>query len=139
MPRSAIVALSVVLALIPGVASATPSSGVTATVLAQWSAGGHDYVLREITLQPDGSTGWHWHDGTLYAVIKQGTLTRTMSDCTTTYTHPTGTTLVEESGAGHVHIGRNLDTTPTVLVVLYVNPAGSPLSEDAANPGCDFQ
>jgi quercetin dioxygenase-like cupin family protein len=137
--RSAVVAMSVVLALVPGVATATPSSGVTATVLAQWTAGGHDYVVREITIQPGGSTGWHYHDGTLYAAIKQGTLTRTMSDCTTTFTHPTGTTLVEESGANHVHIGRNLGTTPTVLVVLYVNPAGSPLSEDAANPGCDFQ
>jgi quercetin dioxygenase-like cupin family protein len=137
--RSAVVAMSVVLALVPGVATATPSSGVTATVLAQWTAGGHDYVVREITIQPGGSTGWHYHDGTLYAAIKQGTLTRTMSDCTTTFTHPTGTTLVEESGADHVHIGRNLGTTPTVLVVLYVNPAGSPLSEDAANPGCDFQ
>ena len=32
-----------------------------------------------------------------------------------------------------------LGTTPVTLNVLYVNPAGSPLSEDAANPGCSFQ
>jgi hypothetical protein len=38
-----------------------------------------------------------------------------------------------------VHIGRNLGTTPVVLDVLYVDPAGSPLSEDAPNPGCPFQ
>jgi quercetin dioxygenase-like cupin family protein len=136
MVRKVVVAVAVLLALVPGVANATPSRGVTATILAEWTAGDTDYVVREITVQPGGSTGWHFHDGTLYAVIKQGTLTRTMSDCTTTFTHPAGTTLVEEPV--HVHIGRNLGTTPTVLVVLYVNPAGAPPAEDAPNPGCDF-
>lgn len=127
----------VLLVLAPGAATATPSRGVTAEILAQWSAGGRDYVLREITVQPDGSTGWHHHDGTLYATVRAGTLTRTMSDCTTTFTHPTGTTLVEEPQ--HVHLGRNLGTTAVVLQVLYVNPAGAPLSQDAPNPGCDFE
>jgi quercetin dioxygenase-like cupin family protein len=135
--RVAALLAGVLLFFAPGVAAATPPSGVTGTVLAQWSAGGTDYVLREITVGPGGSTGWHFHDGTLYAAIRQGTLTRTMSDCTTTFTHPTGTTLVEDPA--HVHIGRNLGTTPTVLLVLYVNPAGAPLSRDAANPGCDFE
>ncbi|WP_371660891.1 cupin domain-containing protein [Streptomyces sp. NBC_00280] len=127
------------LALLPGPANATPSSGVSATVLAQTSAGGKDYILREITIQPGGSTGWHYHDGTLYGVVKQGTLTRTESDCTTNHTHNAGSTIVEPSGADHVHIGRNLGTTSVVLDVFYVNPAGSPLAEDAANPGCTFQ
>jgi quercetin dioxygenase-like cupin family protein len=125
------------LVLVPGTATATPPSGVTGTVLAQWTLGDTDYVLREITVQPGGSTGWHVHDGTLYAAVKEGTLTRTMSDCTTTFTHPTGTALVEEPV--HVHIGRNLGSAPVILLVLYVNPAGSPLSRDAANPGCDFE
>jgi quercetin dioxygenase-like cupin family protein len=131
------VVASALLFLAPGVASATPPSGVTGTILAQWTVGDSDYVLREITIQPGGTTGWHFHDGTLYAAVREGTLTRTMSDCTTTFTHPTGTTLVEEPS--HVHIGRNLGTAPMVLLVLYVNPAGSPLSQDAANPGCDFE
>src|SRR5215468_1587806 len=126
--RKLAVAVAVVLALVPGVAQATPPSGVSATILAQKTVGDTDYVVREISIQPGGSTGWHWHDGTLYAVVEQGTLTRTMSDCTTTFTHPTGTTVVEESGAGHVHIGRNLGATPVVLLVLYVNPHGTPLS-----------
>jgi hypothetical protein len=47
--------------------------------------------------------------------------------------------VVEPSGPAHVHIGRNLGSTRIVLLVLYVNPAGSPLAEDAANPGCSFQ
>jgi quercetin dioxygenase-like cupin family protein len=137
MIRKVIITVAAVLALItPGVATATPSRGVTAEILAQWTAGDKDYVLREITIQPGGSTGWHFHDGTLYGVIKQGTLTRTMSDCTTTFTHPTGSTVVEDPI--HVHLGRNLGATPVVLVVLYVNPPGAPLSEDAPNPGCPF-
>lgn len=139
MPRklAAGIVTCVLLVLAPGTASATPSRGVTATVIAQWSAGDTAYVLREITVQPDGSTGWHHHDGTLYATVRQGTLTRTMSDCTTTFTHPTGTTLIEEPH--HVHLGRNLGTKPVVLMVLYVNPSGAPLSRDEPNPGCDFE
>ena len=138
MVRKVAVVVTVLLALVaPGVANATPSRGVTATILAQWTVDDTDYVLREITVAPGGSTGWHFHDGTLYGVIKQGTLTRTMSDCTTTFTHPTGSTVVEDPV--HVHLGRNLGTSPVVLVVLYVNPAGAPLAEDAQNPGCDFE
>ena len=128
---------SLLLVLVPGTATATPPRGVSGTILAQWTVGDTDYVLREITVQPGGSTGWHFHDGTLYAAVKEGTLTRTMSDCTTTFTHPAGTALVEDPA--HVHIGRNLGGAPVVLLVLYVNPAGSPLSQDAANPGCEFE
>lgn len=128
---------AVLLVLVPGTATATPPRGVTGTILAQWTVGDTDYVVREVTVQPGGSTGWHFHDGTLHVAVKQGTLTRTMDDCTTTFTHPTGTTLVEDPV--HVHLGRNLGATPVVLMVLYVNPAGSPLSQDAANPGCDFE
>ena len=107
--------------------------------LAQTTVGGEDYILRKITIQPGGSTGWHYHDDTLYAVVKQGTLTRTESDCTTNHTHKAGSAIVEPSGADHIHIGRNLGSTPVVLDVLYVTPAGSPLAEDAPNPGCSFQ
>jgi quercetin dioxygenase-like cupin family protein len=97
-----------------------------------------DYILRENTVQPCGSTGWHYHDGTLHALVKAGTLTHTDSDCTTTVVHRTGQTFTEPSGADHVHIGRNLGTTPVVLEVLYVDPAGSPLAEDAPAPSCSL-
>lgn len=120
-----------------GVASATPSHGVTGKILAQWSAGDRDFVLREITVDPGGSTGWHNHDGTLYAVVKKGVLTRTLGDCTTEFVHPTGDVLVEEPN--HVHLGRNLGSSPMALEVLYVNPKGAPLSRDEPNPGCSFE
>jgi quercetin dioxygenase-like cupin family protein len=127
------------IALTPGVASATPSSGVSATIVSKVTLVGKDYILRQITIQPGGSTGWHWHDGTLYAYVEHGTLTHTDSDCTTTDVYSEGASFTEPSGADNVHIGRNLGTTPLVLDVLYVDPAGSPLSEDAPNPGCGFQ
>jgi quercetin dioxygenase-like cupin family protein len=132
-------AVAVGLALTPGVANATPSSGVSGVIVAKTTVGGKDYILRRITIEPGGTTGWHWHDGTLYAYVEQGTLTHTESDCTTTDVYSAGATFIEPSGAANVHVGRNLGTAPLVLDVLYVDPAGSPLSEDAPNPGCPFQ
>ncbi|HZU56894.1 MAG TPA: cupin domain-containing protein [Actinocrinis sp.] len=126
-------------ALAPEIAHATPAYGVSGVIISKVSVGGTDYILRRITVQPGGSTGWHYHDGTLYAYVEAGTLTHTDSDCVTTNSYGAGAAFVEPSGPHHVHIGRNLGTTPVVLDVLYVDPAGSPLSEDAANPGCPFQ
>lgn len=135
MLGAVLVAIGIV--FVPGAAAATPSSGVTGTIIAQKTVGGTDYVLRTITITPGGYTGWHRHDGTLYAYVRQGTLTRTMADCTTTEVSPAGSTVIEEPD--NVHIGRNLGSAPVVLDVLYVLPAGSPLSQDAADPGCDNQ
>ena len=42
---------------------------------------GYDYITRDVTISPGGSTGWHWHDGELIGVVKQGTLTHNVSDC----------------------------------------------------------
>jgi quercetin dioxygenase-like cupin family protein len=134
-----VAAVAATVAVLPGTAQATPGSGVTATVLAQRTADGKDYVLREITVQPGGSTGWHYHDGTLYAYVRQGTLTHSDHTCATDGSYRAGASFVEPSGGDHVHLGRDLGSTPVVLDVLYVDPAGSPLSEDAPDPGCSFQ
>ncbi len=109
---------------------------MTGTIIAQKTVGQTDYVVRTITIVPGGYTGWHFHDGPLFAYVRQGTLTRTMADCTTVEVSPAGSALVEEPS--HVHIGRNLGATAVVLDVLYVLPTGSPLSQDAADPGCDL-
>ena len=90
-------------------------------------------MVRHITIQPGGSTGWHYHPGTLLAVVQHGSLTRIDDDCRTAV-YTAGQSLVEPSGSGHVHIGRNLGSEPTELYVTYVNPIGSPLSVDAADP-----
>ncbi|WP_410596285.1 cupin domain-containing protein [Amycolatopsis sp. lyj-23] len=122
--------------LLPATASATPGSGVTGTILTQKTVGHTDYTLREITIQPGGYTGWHFHDGTLYAYVKAGTLTHNLADCSLDGVFSAGRAFTEKPD--QVHIGRNLGSTPLVLEVLYVLPAGSPLSEDAPNPGCGF-
>ncbi|HEY2763215.1 MAG TPA: cupin domain-containing protein, partial [Pseudonocardiaceae bacterium] len=84
---------------------------------------------------PGGSTGWHYHSGELIAVVQQGTLTRTLHDCSV-QTRSAGQSFVEFAGKRNVHIGRNLGTEPVELYVTYVLPAGAPLSIDAADPGC---
>jgi quercetin dioxygenase-like cupin family protein len=136
--RTAVVGFAATALLAAGAsaAQATPSRGVTAKVLWQHTIGGKDYVYREITIGPGGSTGWHFHDGTLYGVVKQGVLTHNANDCSIDGVYRTGDAIKETPD--HVHIGRNLGSTPMILDVLYVLPAGSPLAEDAANPGCSF-
>jgi len=119
-------------------AAATPSNGVNSQTLHQSSQDGRDFITRESTFDPGSSTGWHWHDGTLIGAIKQGTLTHYGSDCAVDGLYNAGDTMKEVPGPEHVHIGRNLGSTPVVLEVIYINPAGKPLAEDAPNPGCPF-
>lgn len=131
-------AVTVAAALTPGVAGATAASGVSATESGRAIAAGEEHVLRRITIQPGGSTGWQWHDGTLSVYVEQGTLTHNESDCLSTEVYSSNSSFLEPSGADNVQIDRNLGTTPLVLDVLYVDPANSPLAEDAPNPGCRF-
>ncbi|WP_053929937.1 cupin domain-containing protein [Streptomyces sp. NRRL S-4] len=133
------------LGLLPAAAAATPGSGVSGTVVAKGTSEGKlrikppkgpaDVTFREITVQPGGSTGWHTHSGQLIAVVKSGTLTRTLDDCSVEVT-PAGTSFIEPSGARHRHIGRNLGTEPVVLWVTYLLPEGSELSYDADAVEC---
>ncbi|QXJ26318.1 cupin [Actinomadura graeca] len=122
-----------------GVALATPPSGVTGTILAQWTAGGTDHIVRRLVIAPGGGTGWHYHDGPVRALIERGTLTHNAADCSVDGVYEPGEVIVESAGAGHTHIGRNLGSVPLVLTALYTLPHGSPLAEDAPNPGCDFE
>ncbi|MBL1287725.1 cupin domain-containing protein [Streptomyces sp. For3] len=133
------------LGLVPAAAVATPGSGVSGTVVAKGTSQGKlkvktprgrtDVTFREITVEPGGSTGWHTHRGQLIAVVKSGTLTRTLDDCSVEVT-PAGTSFIEPSGADHRHIGRNLGTEPVVLWVTYLLPEGSELSDDADAAHC---
>lgn len=119
-------------------ASATPSDGVEAKTLSQSSHDGKDYITRELTIAPGGSTGWHYHDGEVFGVVREGTLTHDVSNCTIDGVYGPGAPITEASGPGYVHIGRNLGPDPVVLWVLYVQPAGAPLFVDAPDPGCGF-
>ncbi|MFJ4913714.1 cupin domain-containing protein [Streptomyces sp. NPDC088726] len=133
------------LCFLPSAAVATPGSGVSGTVVAEGTSPGKlkvktpkgrtDVTFRKITVAPGGSTGWHTHRGQLVAVVKKGTLTRTLDDCSVEVT-PAGTSFIEPSGADHRHIGRNLGTGPVVLWVTYLLPEGSELSDDADAVDC---
>lgn len=117
---------------------ATPESGVNSTTVNQSSQDGRDFVISESTIDPGGSTGWHFHDGTVVVAVKQGTLTHYAADCSVNGVYNPGDTFTEPAGPGHVHIARNLGAIPVMLEVMFVLPAGKPLHEDAANPGCPF-
>ncbi|SEH63080.1 hypothetical protein SAMN04489835_2246 [Mycolicibacterium rutilum] len=119
-------------------ASATPGTGVEARTIAQATVDGVDYITREITIAPGGSTGWHYHDGQVYGLIRAGTLSHDAATCASDGVYPAGAPITEASGPDHVHIGRNLGPAPLVMWVLYINPAGTPLSVDAPDPGCGF-
>ncbi len=135
---AAIGAMSAGLTLAPGVAQATPGGpGVTAKTLAQWTTHRWDYTIREITIPPGQGTGWHYHDGYLYAYVKQGTLSHFDARCASDGVYKEGDYIKEPPGAEHVHIGQNRGAVNVVLKVLYVLPHGSPFAEDAPDPGCE--
>ncbi len=128
----------------PAVANATPSSGVSAVTLAHTDipAGllpfipqGAHVEVREITIAPGGTTGWHYHDAQIYGFVRQGTLTHPGADCKPVV-YRAGQIIEEPGGKVNTHEGTNLGTVPVILDVLYVMPPGKPLSEDAAAPPC---
>ncbi len=126
-------------------ATATPSSGISAVTVAEGDipagllpfvpAGVH-LAVREITIAPGGTTGWHYHDGELVGLVRSGTLTHPGSDCVPTV-YRAGDIIKEPAGEANTHVGRNLGNTPVVLDVLYLIPLGKPLFEDADAPACD--
>ncbi|MBI5336740.1 MAG: cupin domain-containing protein [Mycolicibacterium rufum] len=127
----------------PGVAAATPGAGVDAVTLSDSTADGSHYVAKLLTIAPGGGTGWHFHPGDVFGVVRSGTLTHYSADCSVDGVYPAGSTITERSGPGYVHAGRNEGPDPLVMWVLYVNPvlnpadpADVPLVVDAADPGC---
>lgn len=130
--------------LSPAIATATPSAGVSATTLAEADipAGLLPFVpqgvhveVREITIAPKGTTGWHYHDAQIYALVRQGTLTHPGADCKPVV-YRAGEIIEEPAGKVNTHEGTNLGTVPVILDVLYLMPPGKPLSEDADAPAC---
>ena len=113
---------------------------------------GTDFVTQQITIQPGGHTGWHTHPGAALVTVKSGTLTLTSprerghddddghrrgrrARCET-QSFSAGKAFVDP-GHGHVHIGRNLGTTPVELWVTYTGvPPGGAFRINAADPGC---
>jgi quercetin dioxygenase-like cupin family protein len=125
-------------------ADATTGSGISATLLAEGTAtdpirihsrGATDVVVRQITIQPGGTTGWHYHDGRLMGIVMSGALTHVERNCTSEI-FTAGDSFMELDGRRQVHMGANRGTVPVVLMVTYFIPKGMPLSQDAPAPAC---
>jgi quercetin dioxygenase-like cupin family protein len=120
-------------------AAATPGRGVSAETLFDVEVGMTHLVLKRITIQPGGSTGWHYHPSVVRGVVTAGVLTHYAADCSIDGVDRPGQVIVETAGPGYVHMGQNLGGTPVVLDVLYQAPVGEPLAVDMPNPGCPVQ
>ncbi|GGK69696.1 cupin [Sphaerisporangium melleum] len=136
--RIGLAAIAAGLVMVPQAANATPGTGVTAKVLAEYTTGNTHFINREITIAPGGSTGWHYHEGNLYGVVIQGTLSHFNSRCKSDGVYRTGKQIVEPAGRKNVHIGKNLGKTPVILNVTYVLPVGAEPAVDVPEaPRCD--
>lgn len=99
-----------------------------------------DVVMRQLTVVPGGTSGWHSHPGPTYVLVVQGTDSLYEADdptCTATNYGP-GSGFVEL--AGDVHVSRNEGTTNLVLLVTFMDvPVGGAFRLDAPRPGnCPF-
>lgn len=101
-----------------------------------------DTIVQQITVQPNGFTGWHSHPGPAFVVVAQGTFTYYDGEDETCTGIPYGPgESFVDVGQGHVHSARNEGTEPVSLYVMYFDvPPGlaSPFIQ-AENPGvCPF-
>jgi quercetin dioxygenase-like cupin family protein len=157
VPRWLVVAVVLVALAVPvGVAVATPSQGVTPTVLGKGSVRQRlkvdtpnikakfkqpsDFVVVSLVFDPGGTTGWHSHPGPAMAIVQEGTFTLYDGDDRRCRPHRYGPgEAFVDKGGGNVHIGRNETGRPVRVLVTFVIPEGAPTSIDAPDPGnCPF-
>ncbi|MGI9164573.1 MAG: cupin [Mycobacterium sp.] len=120
-----------------GPAGATPAVGVDVQTLSQNTVDGTAYTITTVTVAPGGSTGWHYHPGEVYGVIRAGTMTHYDGSCVIDELYNAGAAVAEGVGPGFVHNGLNQGSTPLVMDVTYINPVGAPMSVEAPAPaGC---
>jgi hypothetical protein len=148
--------------VLAAIASGTPSSGTTSTLVGRGTFGevfkvkrkaadspweveiqakaALDVATQVIDFPPGSHSGWHSHPGPVFITVKAGTMTFYESD------DPTCSPTVRHAGEGfldvgdHAHIARNEDpTVPAQNVVTYFAPQGASLRIDRPNPGnCPF-
>ncbi|WP_067572002.1 cupin domain-containing protein [Nocardia acidivorans] len=110
-----------------------PASGTRSREFIRFRCAGREFILRQTILEPGGQSGWHYHDGTLFVLVTGGPLNHPATDCVPVTKRP-WRIFREPSGRAHAHLARNLGDRPVRLTVVYVNPAGSPLSRSIAPP-----
>ncbi len=135
------------------VAWATPSLGLSTTIIAGptrleeihshsksdinnveiKTKGSSDVYVVYNTLVPGGHTGWHSHPGPSIISVKSGTATEYHSDDPSTpNVHPAGTCFVDDGEGGH--IVRNEGATNLELVAFQILPRGATRRIDQPAP-----
>ena len=159
----ALALLAVLSAVAP--ANATPACGVTTEFITPdtgirweqirakaksvddlWRAriavqGASDLYVVQNTFAPLGNTGWHTHPGISLVMVISGTIAVYDGDdptCTPQY-YAAGSSFVDPTSAGHVHLLRNESSTDSVVTVaVQLVPAGAERRIDSPDPGfCD--
>jgi quercetin dioxygenase-like cupin family protein len=150
--RSPLLALALIVVL-AGTVLATGASGFAAARLATGTVsesvhfntgavkfqtkGPVVFVTNQVTIQPGGSSGWHFHPGVTLVSVASGTVVRYDAHCMPTV-FPAGTAFVE--AGNHPLLVKNETGTPAVNIVTFLVPAGTPdpagLRIDSPNPGC---
>ena len=94
-------------------------------------------VTQAITYGPGASSGWHSHVGVVVIVVKDGSVTRYLSDCVGQTFHA-GDVFVETSNLGPMVLRNESTTTPAHVSATFVVPQPVPatLRIDQPNPGC---
>ncbi|WP_054815339.1 hypothetical protein [Nocardia arizonensis] len=110
-----------------------PAVGTSSRVLFRFTLLGRDILLRQTVIDPGGSSGWHYHDGKLLVLVTEGALDH-HGAALVPVTHRSPGLFRERSGPRHAHVARNRGARPAAITVLYVNPAGAPLSRAVATP-----
>jgi quercetin dioxygenase-like cupin family protein len=126
--------VTVFLAVGTGTAGATPGSGVSAQVIADFAFGPTRILVQVLTIQPAGTTGWHSHPGLTTVIVLSGTGTFYAPDCVPRRFWPVGSFT---ELPGEVGVLRNEGASPLVILVVFRLPAGMPPRIDEPAPaGC---
>ena len=145
--------------VVAAMASASPPTGVTPTVLSRGTypafsvegarEGGVDFgasskapvdvIVRRHEYAPHGQTGWHTHPGPIFVTVIQGTVKFYERD------DPSCTPKIVKAGEGYVddghgHIGVNDSDQPAVDVSVILAPVGKSFRDElpAPGPSCKF-
>jgi quercetin dioxygenase-like cupin family protein len=136
-----------------GLALATPPSGTRSVDYAATGAiaqpfhanvdriklqtkGEANVVTQAITYGPGASSGWHEHVGVVVVVVKDGAVTRYLSNCAgETFTQ--GDVFVETSDLGPMVLRNETSANAHVAATFITNPpVPQNLRIDVPNPGC---
>ncbi|MFC4374014.1 cupin domain-containing protein [Nocardia halotolerans] len=110
-----------------------PAVGTASRTLLRLRLPGRELLIRRTRIAPGGTSGWHYHDGTLFVLVTHGTLDHPyLSRGPAEYRR--FRVFREPSGPANTHVARNNGTTEVRILVVYVNPPKSALSHQVTLP-----